>query len=422
MNPNTPPISPTIRSLSDEKLAEVLANRAMYNPQMVAECEQEIAIRAAAQPLFEKCRQMSNKELLNILNNPGTYSPEALYCSQTILRERRSAAEAAAAEAAEAAAKAAEAAAAAKTVINTINEPTTDRHATASGTAGFSFQNIINKIIVFIKGILGSNTPGFILKFENLNEKSSDEKQSCLKNTSTLFGAGWILYFFITAPLGFLTTIALYMQYNCYSDFAEGFAEGFFTVQPASNFINTLIALAILVIITIVSLFMCGAIETCTTELHNEDRKKIKILQFSLIAIVALFLVLRTASSFASVALSIFDYGLIIYDVFLLFLKVIPKLLSLAMIAGWVVVAINSVNLKNSATLPEKFKKVFAGMSIAAILSSVGYFVDCILYFIGNHAYDNTILLLANLFVSAIVILLICAGAFMFIKAWRSLK
>lgn len=411
MNSNTSHISPTIRSLSDEKLAEVLANRAMYNPQMVAECEQEIAIRAAAQPLFEKCRQMSNTELLNILNNPGTYSPEALYCSQTILRERRSAAEAAAAEAAEAAA-------AAKTVINTINVPTTDRHSTASGTAGFSFQNIINKIIVFIKGILDSNTPGFILKFENLNEKSSDEKQSCLKNTSTLFGAGWILYFFITAPLGFLTTIAVYMQYNCYSDFAEGFAEGFFTVQPASNFINTLIALAILVIITIVSLFMCGAIETCTTELHNEDRKKIKVLQFSLIAIVALFLVLRTAS----VALSIFGSGFILYDVFLLFLKVIPKLLSLVMIAGWLVVAINSVNLKNSATLPEKFKKVFAGMSIAAILSSVGYFVDCILYFIGNYAYDNIILLLANLFVSAIVILLICAGAFMFIKAWRSLK
>ena len=412
MNSNTSHISPTIRSLSDEKLAEVLANRAMYNPQMVAECEQEIAIRAAAQPLFEKCRQMSNQELLNILNNPGTYSPEALYCSQTILRERRSAAEAAAAEAA----------AAAKTVINTINVPTTDRHAMASGTAGFSFQNIINKIIVFIKGILGSSTPGFILKFENLNEKSSDEKQSCLKNTSTLFGAGWILYFFITAPLSFLTTIAVYMQYNCYSDFAEGFAEGFLSVQPASNFINTLIALAILVIITIVSLFMCGAIETCTTELHNEDRKKIKILQFSLIAIVALFLVLRTASSFASVALSIFDYDFIFYNVFLVFSKVIPKLLSLAMIAGWVVVVINSVNLKNSATLPEKFKKVFASMSIAAILSSVGYFVDCILYFIGNYAFYNTILLLANLFVSAIVILLICAGAFMFIKAWRSLK
>ena len=209
------------------------------------------------------------------------------------------------------------------------------------------------------------------------------------------------------------------MQYNCYSDFAEGFAEGFLSVQPASNFINTLIALAILVIITIVSLFMCGAIETCTTELHNEDRKKIKILQFSLIAIVALFLVLRTASSFASVALSIFDYDFIFYNVFLVFSIVIPKLLSLVMIAGWVVVAINSVNLKNSATLPEKFKKVFAGMSIAAILSSVGYFVDCILFFIG---YDNTILLLANLFVSAIGILLICAGAFMFIKAWKSLK
>ncbi len=421
MNSNTSHISPTIRSLSDEKLAEVLANRAMYNPQMVAECEQEIAIRAAAQPLFEKCRQMSNQELLNILNNPGTYSPEALYCSQTILRERRSAAEAeaAAAEAAEAATKAAEAAAAAKTVINTINVPTTDRHTTASGTAGFSFLNLINKIIGVIKNALGSNTPGVILKFENLNEKPSAEKLSCLKNTSTLFGAGWILYFFITAPLSFLTTIALYMQYNCYSDFAEGFAEGFFTVQPISNFFNSLIALAILVIIAIVSLCMCGAIEAYTTELHNEDRKKIKILQFSLVAIGALFVVLRTASSCASFALSIFDYDFILYDVFLFFLKILPIFSTPLMIAGWVIVAINSMNLKNSATLPEKFKKVFAGMSIAAILSSVGYFVDCILFFIGN---DNTILLLANLFVSAIVILLICAGAFMFIKAWRSLK
>ena len=397
MNRNTSIALSSARSFSDEKLTEIVANRVMYNPQLVAECEQEIAIRAAARPLFEKCQQMSNEELLKIVRNPDTYSPEAVYCSQTILCERQ------------------KQSAATATMTTVAKSQITNPPIDELQKPDTLLQSIVNKIVSFFESIFGTHTPKGLSNFKNLSQKSWEIKKACLKNTAILFGCCLILYTLLDTPSILFEDVIKGVFYNFY-----GTNNIIHYLITAASFI--IVILKFITIITLVggTIFMWNTIDASKHEFNNDDYKKVRVINFTLLSIVTTILIAQYLLVVATPIMRFLGSILI---------QILPRLISTIVIpivftATWIVIFITSMNLKKSTTLPDNFQDVFGKVMTSSIIMIVGYF----LYYnrlvnYGELLYSNPIIVAISKAVLIVsMTILICAGALMFTKAWKSLK
>ncbi len=70
---------PLVRTFDDNRLAEVVNNREMYNAELVAQCVREIEIRRKSESLSEKVAGFDDGKLREIMSGAGVYSDELIY-------------------------------------------------------------------------------------------------------------------------------------------------------------------------------------------------------------------------------------------------------------------------------------------------------------------------------------------------------
>ncbi len=82
-----------VTSFSEEKINEIIANEAIYNPKLVAACREEQQLRIESEKFTEYAESKTDDELVDILENPDQYNPAMVRRCEDVLNVRMEKAE-----------------------------------------------------------------------------------------------------------------------------------------------------------------------------------------------------------------------------------------------------------------------------------------------------------------------------------------